>query len=159
MKVADVFSKLTTEPRPGLKKVDSEPGRGQRADDNVAGDRVDLSMRSREAGKMKEVLQATPDERLAMIESLKKEIGQGTYRVGFQACEQVVELVEVGRCFGGGLFVFINYSLIDLLAMDGDGGWRFYSQANLATAAVQDFNDNIIIDDNGFSGLPGKNEH
>jgi len=81
MKVADVFSKLTTEPRPGLKKVDSEPGRGQRADDNVAGDRVDLSMRSREAGKMKEVLQATPDERLAMIESLKKEIGQGTYRV------------------------------------------------------------------------------
>lgn len=81
MKVSDVVAKLTTEPRAGLKKVEVAHGDSRKADNNAGGDRVDLSSRSREAGKMHEILQATPEERLEMIEALKEEIGAGRYRV------------------------------------------------------------------------------
>ncbi|MEW6519944.1 MAG: flagellar biosynthesis anti-sigma factor FlgM [Thermodesulfobacteriota bacterium] len=79
MKLTDAISQIRTDNKVELKKTrkleEGPQGTG------AAADTVDLSSSSRDVQKMKEILDQTPAMRMEMIESLKKQIDEGTYQV------------------------------------------------------------------------------
>ncbi len=80
MKLTDVISQIRTDNKVEVKKtskaLDESSGMGA-----VASDKVEISSSSRDVQKMQEILAQTPEMRMEMIESLKREIDAGTYKV------------------------------------------------------------------------------
>ncbi len=80
MKLTDAISQIRTDNKVEVKKTRKAEG-----DPGVAGlvaaDKVELSSNSRDVQKMQEILAQTPEMRMEMIESLKKEIDAGTYQI------------------------------------------------------------------------------
>jgi len=80
MKLTDAISQIRTDNKVEIKKTRKLEGGAENAGPSAA-DTVDLSSSSRDVQKMKEILEQTPPMRLEMIESLKKQIDEGTYQV------------------------------------------------------------------------------
>ena len=80
MKLTDVVSQIRTDNKVEVKKARKLEG-GPEGTGPSAADTVDLSSNSRDVQKMKEILAQTPETRMEMIESLKKQIDEGTYQV------------------------------------------------------------------------------
>ncbi|MFZ5765862.1 MAG: flagellar biosynthesis anti-sigma factor FlgM [Thermodesulfobacteriota bacterium] len=80
MKITDAISQIRTDTKVGVKK--NRGAEGAAATNAAApADRVELSSGSRDVQKMKEILEQTPAMRMEMIETLKQQINEGTYRV------------------------------------------------------------------------------
>ncbi len=82
MKVSDAISQIRTESKVEAKKARKSTEVASVA--TVPTDKVQLSKGSKDVQKMKEILNQTPEMRMEMIESLKKEINAGTYKVDSQ---------------------------------------------------------------------------
>jgi len=80
MKLTDAISQIRTDNKVEVKKTRKLEGGAEGAGPSAA-DTVDLSSGSRDVQKMKEILAQTPAMRMEMIESLKKQIDEGTYQV------------------------------------------------------------------------------
>jgi len=80
MKLTDAISQIRTDNKVEVKKTRKLEGGAAGASPSAA-DTVDLSSGSRDVQKMKEILAQTPAMRMEMIESLKKQIDEGTYQV------------------------------------------------------------------------------
>lgn len=80
MKLTDVISQIRTDNKVEVKKTSKVQGESGGMG-TVASDKVELSTNSRDVQKMQEILAQTPEMRMEMIESLKKEIDAGTYKV------------------------------------------------------------------------------
>ncbi|MBU4263688.1 MAG: flagellar biosynthesis anti-sigma factor FlgM [Proteobacteria bacterium] len=80
MKLTDAISQIRTDNKVEVKKTRKLEGGPEGASPSAA-DTVDLSSSSRDVQKMKEILDQTPAMRMEMIESLKKQIDEGTYQV------------------------------------------------------------------------------
>ncbi|MBU0909777.1 MAG: flagellar biosynthesis anti-sigma factor FlgM [Proteobacteria bacterium] len=80
MKLTDAISQIRTDNKVEVKKTRKLEG-GAESTGPSAADTVDLSSSSRDVQKMKEILDQTPAMRMEMIESLKKQIDEGTYQV------------------------------------------------------------------------------
>ncbi|MFZ5760728.1 MAG: flagellar biosynthesis anti-sigma factor FlgM [Thermodesulfobacteriota bacterium] len=80
MKITDAISQIRTDTKVDVKKNRGAEGAAAK---NAAApaDRVELSSGSRDVQKMKEILEQTPAMRMEMIEALKQQINEGTYRV------------------------------------------------------------------------------
>ncbi|MBI5557530.1 MAG: flagellar biosynthesis anti-sigma factor FlgM [Deltaproteobacteria bacterium] len=80
MKLTDAISQIRTDSKVEVKK-NRKTEVGLEGPGLSGSDKVDLSSSSRDVQKMKEILDQTPLMRMEMIESLKKQIDEGTYRV------------------------------------------------------------------------------
>ncbi|MBI4793363.1 MAG: flagellar biosynthesis anti-sigma factor FlgM [Deltaproteobacteria bacterium] len=80
MKLTDAISQIRTDNQVEVKKARKADAGAASAGPSAA-DKVDLSSTSRDVQKMKEILEQTPPMRMEMIESLKKQIDEGTYRI------------------------------------------------------------------------------
>ena len=80
MKLTDAISQIRTDSKVEVKK-NRKAEVGLEGPGLSGSDKVDLSSSSRDVQKMKEILDQTPLMRMEMIESLKKQIDEGTYRV------------------------------------------------------------------------------
>jgi negative regulator of flagellin synthesis FlgM len=80
MKLTDAISQIRTDNKVEVKKTRKLEG-GPDTTSPSAADTVDFSSSSRDVQKMKEILDQTPAMRMEMIESLKKQIDEGTYQV------------------------------------------------------------------------------
>jgi negative regulator of flagellin synthesis FlgM len=80
MKLTDAISQIRTDNKVEVKKTRKLEG-GAESASPAGADTVDLSSSSRDVQKMKEILAQTPAMRMEMIESLKKQIDEGTYQV------------------------------------------------------------------------------
>jgi len=80
MKLTDAISQIRTDNQVEVKKARRADAGAASAGPSAA-DKVDLSSTSRDVQKMKEILEQTPPMRMEMIESLKKQIDEGTYRI------------------------------------------------------------------------------
>jgi negative regulator of flagellin synthesis FlgM len=80
MKLTDAISQIRTDSKVEVKK-NRKTEVGPEGSGLSGSDKVDLSSSSRDVQKMKEILDQTPLMRMEMIESLKKQIDEGTYRV------------------------------------------------------------------------------
>lgn len=79
MKVSDAISQIRTDSKVEAKKARKSSEIAPAG--AVPTDKVQLSKGSKDVQKMKEILDKTPEMRMEMIESLKKEINAGTYKV------------------------------------------------------------------------------
>ena len=80
MKLTDAISQIRADNKIEVKKTRKPEGGAESAGASGA-DTVDLSSSSRDVQKMKEILAQTPAMRMEMIETLKKQIDEGTYQV------------------------------------------------------------------------------
>jgi negative regulator of flagellin synthesis FlgM len=80
MKVTDTISQIRADNQVEMKKT-RRADAGSASAGPSAADKVDLSSTSRDVQKMKEILEQTPPMRMEMIESLKRQIDEGTYQV------------------------------------------------------------------------------
>lgn len=80
MKLTDAISQIRTDNKIEVKKARKAEGAPDETGP-TSSDKVELSSNSRDVQKMQEILAQTPEMRMEMIEALKKEINEGTYRV------------------------------------------------------------------------------
>jgi negative regulator of flagellin synthesis FlgM len=85
MKVSDINPKNNMLQNVGQANSTHPPEKNQRPGEadakTVSGDRVELSARSREMQKIREILQTTPEVRAEKVSALKKMIEEGKYEV------------------------------------------------------------------------------
>lgn len=80
MKVTDISSQLSTEYKLENKKTRPEPEEQQQVD-KKGDDKVEISSRSRDIQKMEEMVNAAPEERAELVQSLKEKVENGEYKV------------------------------------------------------------------------------
>jgi len=85
-----------TDESQGVEK-NQDPKRSPRPPAAQGSDRIQISERAREAARVSEIVQATPDIRVQKVEELKRAVDAGTYDVpGHEVAAKMLEQIQEG---------------------------------------------------------------